>query len=64
MKRQYLNPKEVEDAYGFKVGTLANWRCQGKGPKYSKIGHVIRYRIEDVDRWLKDFEVKTQGSPA
>ena len=64
MKRKYLNPKEVEAVYGFKVGTLANWRSQKKGPRYSKIGHVIRYNAEDIDRWLQHYEVKTQGCPA
>jgi hypothetical protein len=62
LKRRYLTPKEVEGTYGFKVGTLANWRSQKKGPPYSKIGHVIRYNVEDIERWLKDFVIKTLGS--
>jgi hypothetical protein len=28
--------------------TLADWRAQGKGPKFKKIGKKVLYRIKDV----------------
>lgn len=41
---QYLRKSE---------GTLRNWRYQGKGPKWLVVGgHEVRYRQEDIDRWL------------
>lgn len=30
------------------VGTLRNWRVSGKGPRYTTIGRLIRYRPEDL----------------
>jgi hypothetical protein len=30
------------------VGTLENWRHQGKGPTWLKIGGQARYRLADV----------------
>ncbi len=34
-------------------GTLANWRCSGLGgPKYLKIGRLVRYRTEDLEAFL------------
>lgn len=30
------------------VGTLRNWRCSGKGPRYTTIGRLIRYRPQDL----------------
>jgi len=35
-------------------GTLANWRVQGKGPVFVKIGGKICYRDEDLDAFIKD----------
>ena len=31
-----LTPAQVEKEYNIKEKTLANWRSQKKGPKYSK----------------------------
>ena len=33
-------------------GTLAQWRCQGRGPKYLRIGRRIFYRGADLNAWL------------
>ena len=32
--------------------TLATWRSQGRGPKYLKLGHAVRYRLSDLDEWI------------
>lgn len=32
--------------------TLANWRSLGKGPRYTKVGHGVRYTWADVDKWV------------
>ena len=34
------------------VATLYRWRHQGSGPRCMKVGKHLRYRLEDVDRWL------------
>ena len=33
-------------------GTLSNWRLQGIGPAYVRIGKNIRYRVADLDEWI------------
>jgi len=38
--------------------TLNNWRHQGRGPSYIKIGKKILYRRSDVDAWLDAHRVK------
>jgi excisionase family DNA binding protein len=37
---------------GVSVGTLANWRYQGRGPRFVKVGRHVRYRRADVESWL------------
>jgi hypothetical protein len=34
-------------------GTLANWRVQGRGPAFCRIGGKICYRDEDVDAFIE-----------
>jgi hypothetical protein len=31
--------------------TLANWRCQGRGPSYRKIGRSIFYPLAELLEW-------------
>ena len=38
--------------------TLANWRTRGQGPAYIKVGGSIRYRMEDLERWLSQQRVE------
>lgn len=33
-------------------GTLANWRVQGRGPAFVRIGGKICYRDEDIDAFI------------
>jgi excisionase family DNA binding protein len=47
-----LWPDEVAELLGVPVGTLANWRYQGRGPAFAKVGRHVRYRQRDVDAWI------------
>ena len=39
--------------------TLQNWRYTGRGPRWIKLGRLIRYRMTDVDAFLL---ANTKGS--
>ena len=43
-------------------GTLAQWRCHGKGPRYTRFGNRILYFGADLNRWL-DAHVVHPGAP-
>lgn len=47
-------PAELSEELGVKVGTLANWRSTGKGPKFVRIAGRIHYMRADVEQWLTD----------
>lgn len=49
----YLTPEELSARYKGRitVRTLANWRCLGQGPRYSKIGGAILYPLDELLRW-------------
>jgi predicted DNA-binding transcriptional regulator AlpA len=55
-----LRPVDVAVRIGVPVGTLANWRCDGRGPRYLKVGRHVRYRVADLEAWL-DRQVVRRG---
>lgn len=48
-----LTPAEVVQRWNdaVTVGTLANWRTQGKGPPFIKFGSRVRYPLAKLEQW-------------
>lgn len=39
---------------GYKQQTLANWRSQRRGPKFTKVNRAqVRYLYADLDTWMR-----------
>ena len=59
-----LSPKDVIQHYPVMgcVGSLANLRCQKRGPKYYTINRKIVYRPEDIEAFLFSNPVLTKDS--
>jgi hypothetical protein len=47
--RMNLRQKQLADRWLMSPRTLEQWRWQGKGPKYLKIGATVVYRLEDIE---------------
>lgn len=43
---------EIAVMFGLRQSYLRKLRQMRKGPKYSKLGRLVRYRKEDVEEWL------------
>ncbi|GIU75777.1 MAG: hypothetical protein KatS3mg004_2864 [Bryobacteraceae bacterium] len=54
--QRLLNERQVADSCAISVLTLRKWRGEGRGPRYVKIGTLVRYRPEDVDAWIQSHE--------
>jgi predicted DNA-binding transcriptional regulator AlpA len=54
--RQYLSPKEVHDLTGISIPQLEVWRREGNGPKFFRIGRLIKYRRDHVEAFLEGRE--------
>ena len=50
---EWLTPGEAGEILRLAAGTLANWRVQGRGPKFHRMGKRIRYARADVEAWLE-----------
>jgi hypothetical protein len=44
-----MRQKQLADRWLMSPRTLEQWRWQGKGPKYLKIGATVVYRLEDIE---------------
>ena len=57
-----MSPEDVAVYVRVPVATVLVWRRKGTGPRASRVGKHLRYRREDVDRWLE--ERASDGTPA
>jgi excisionase family DNA binding protein len=46
---------------GVSRSTLQSWRYAGRGPRFIKLGRLVRYRSTDVDAYL---QANTRGKVA
>ena len=47
-----VNETGAAEVIGCAPRTLANWRSQRRGPRFIRVGRLIRYRIEDLLAYL------------
>ncbi len=48
-----LDTSELAEHLTNKPNTIEGWRIKGVGPRYIKIGRLVRYRLADVEEWLE-----------
>lgn len=54
LRNPLLSPIELASYLGLPVATIYRWRTYNEGPLGIKVGRHVRYRVEDVDRWLDE----------
>lgn len=47
-----LSETEAALHLGCSIRTLQSWRLRGGGPRYSKVGRLVRYRTADIDAFV------------
>ena len=56
--------KEAAELLGVEPCTLEAWRCRGGGPVFLKMGRAVRYRDDDLTRFMESrLRKNTGGSP-
>jgi hypothetical protein len=51
---QHLDQKVLADRWLVSPRTLEQWRWQGRGPRYLKIGGRVVYRQQDIEAFEAD----------
>lgn len=59
-----LTEQQAAEFIGVSPGTLSVWRSTGRYClPFLKIGHKVRYRLSDLEAWIKSRE-RTNGATA
>ena len=58
---RYLRTPEAARFLSLSHRTLGKHRCYGTGPRYSKVGGRVVYRVDDLQAWV-DRGIKTSTS--
>lgn len=61
-----LKTPEAAAYLNVQPATLEQWRWNGRGPKFCKIGRSCRYRLADLDAFLEErvFSSTTEAQAA
>ena len=52
LPQRYLRTPEATRFVGLSIRTLEKHRIYGTGPRYSKLGGRVVYRVEDLQAWV------------
>lgn len=53
-----VDEHKAAEMLGLRVPTLRKWRWAGTGPKFLKVGRLVRYRLSDLKEFLDGVTVK------
>ncbi|WP_433699269.1 helix-turn-helix transcriptional regulator [Nocardiopsis sp. CA-288880] len=56
-----LNTRQLAERWGCGEQTLVNQRYRGAGPRWIKLGRLVRYRLADIEAYE---ESQAQGGAA
>jgi predicted DNA-binding transcriptional regulator AlpA len=61
-----LKEADVANALCVSLAAVRRWRTKGKGPRYLKLGSLVRYSQKDVSEWIQSRPVggDSQGTSA
>jgi predicted DNA-binding transcriptional regulator AlpA len=58
MPPEFLSPRQLAQLLNVSTKMLEAMRSTRKGPPHSKIGGLVRYRLDDVRKYLEEGRVK------
>ena len=59
---EILNERQVAETFGFTVPYLRRARREKRGPRFLKVGKLVRYRRADIESFLTAHAVETTGA--
>lgn len=61
MDGDILTEKEAAALLRCSPSALLRFRCERRGPPYSKVGKLVRYTRSDLIAWLESRRVEPEG---
>lgn len=59
MNHRLLTTQDLADRLGISSSVLREWRKQGKGPCFLQIGRMIRYTVQEVELFERQFKSRS-----
>ena len=58
-----MSTEQAAEYLGLNAGTLRVWRSRGRYPdlRFVKVGRMIRYRRDDLDKWIRKHTAGDSG---
>jgi len=63
LPQRYLRTPDAARLVGLSIRTLEKHRIYGTGPRYSKLGGRVVYRIEDLQAWVESGAKASTSDP-
>lgn len=57
IQKKFVTDVELAGALGVAVQTLRNWRFQGRGPAYVKLGKMVRYDLAEAVDYFRQHRI-------
>jgi excisionase family DNA binding protein len=55
----WVDTKKAAEHLGIHRDSLRRFRRVGGGPPFTRIGRSVRYRLEDIDAWMRSRMAKS-----
>jgi len=52
-ENDYLTETQLSEKLHVSLGTLRRWRLENRGPKFRKLGALVRYGEYDLEQWMQ-----------
>ena len=53
ISQQLITEKEAAQFLSVSLRTIQNWRFRNRGPKYKKLGRLVRYSVADLSAYAE-----------
>jgi len=57
VKKEWLTPEELKEEYSISIHAQNRMRMERRIP-YSKIGKFVRYKRNEIEKWLEDHKIE------
>jgi len=58
-EQKYLTADQLAGRVGVSLATVRKWRTRGQGPAAYKFCGVLRYKLDDVEKWEESCRERT-----
>jgi hypothetical protein len=55
---RYETEQQTAERLNIPVATLRTWRSRGGGPPFCRFGRLVRYSVQETERWAESRRVK------